>query len=152
MEKVIEVAIQEKEDLVEKYSDKKVRKELIEYILDEAMDTNKKDEIKIVITKKFNTVKDYSSLIIQGFKREYEQSLKLHHLTDLKQFAFLIWGILSLFISTKVSDTGIWEELFLIGGWVPLWEMIDLEIFSDIQEKRKRKILKKLINAKIVEE
>ena len=45
----------------------------------------------------------------------------------------------------------IFKEIILIGGWVLIWEMIELEIFSDVKEKRKRIILKKILNSEFIE-
>lgn len=152
MERVIEIDITDKYQLVEKYNDKTVSKELIKYIIDEAMDTKKKDSVKIVISKKFQTSKSCKTLIIEGLKKEYDESLRLHHLIDMKQYFFLVWGIIALAIASKISDESMWKEVLLVGGWVPLWEMIDLEIFSDADERKKRKVLKKLLASEIVED
>lgn len=150
MEKVIEVDIIEKYDLVEKYNEKNVSKELIKYIIDEAMYISKKEKIIIEIDKKFQSSKSCKTLITEGLKREYDDSLRLHWLIDLKQFFFFAWGLVALFLSTLV-DSEILKEILVIGGWVPIWEMIDLEMFSEHEERRKRKILKKLLNSEIVE-
>ncbi len=152
MEKIIEIDITDKYELVQKYNDKNVSKELIEYIIDEAMYIGKKDTIKIVVSKKFQTSKSCKSLIIEGLRREYDESLRLHHLIDIKQYFFLVWGIIALFISSKISDENILKEILLLAGWVPLWEMIDLEIFSDHDERKKRKVLKKLLSSEIIED
>lgn len=151
MERVIEIDIIDKYDLVEKYNEKLVSKTLINYIIDEAMYIPNKDTIKIQVSKKFPSNRSCKNLIIEGLKREYEDSLELHHRIDLKQYFFLAWGILALFLSTLVGDDGMWKELLLIASWVPIWEMIDLEIFSDHDERKKRRVLKKLLNSEIIE-
>lgn len=45
----------------------------------------------------------------------------------------------------------IWKEVLLIGGWVPIWETIDIELFSDLEGRRKRIILKRLLESEIIE-
>lgn len=151
MERVIEVDLIDKCDLVEKYNEKLVSKDLIEYIISEAMYIPNKDTIKIQINKKFPSIRSCKNLIIEGLKREYQESLELHHRIDLKQYFFFAWGILALFLSTLVGEESMWKELLLIACWVPIWEMIDLEIFSDHDERKKRKVLKKLLSSEIVE-
>lgn len=88
---------------------------------------------------------------MDGFYQEYEMSKKIYHITNIKQFFLLMIGVIFLFLSTIVNESIIWKEILLIGGWVPIWEMIDLELFSDFQERRKRKILKKLLKSEIIE-
>lgn len=151
MDKIIEIDLSDKYDLVEKYNEKNVSKDLIKYIIDEAMDVSKKDKIIIEINKKFQLNKSCKNLIIEGLNREYNESLQLHKLIDLKQWLFLAWGIIALFIYSLIEEDTAWKEILLIATWVPLWEMIDLEIFSDHDERKKRRVLKKLLNSEIIE-
>ena len=44
-----------------------------------------------------------------------------------------------------------WKEIVLISGWVPLWEVIDVELFSDYEGRKKRRIITKLLNSEIIE-
>ncbi|MGN1302507.1 MAG: hypothetical protein ACI4VO_02495, partial [Clostridia bacterium] len=37
-----------------------------------------------------------------------------------------------------------------IGGWVPIWETIDIELFSDLEGRRKKIILKRLLESEII--
>ncbi len=150
MEKIIEIDITDKYDLVEKYNEKQVSNELIEYIINEAMYYNKKEVIKIEINKKFQASRSCKNLIIDGLKREYDESLRKHRRIDIRQYIFLIWGIVTLFLSTQFENEMV-KELLLIATWVPIWEMIDLEIFSDHDERKRRKVLKKLLKSEIIE-
>lgn len=150
MERIIEIDLIDKYDLVEKYNEKNVSNELIKYIINEAMYIPKKDKIVIEINKKFPTVKNCKTLIVDGLKREYNESLRLHKLIDIKQWIFFIWGIIALFLSTLFNNEII-EEILIIGAWVPLWEVIDLEVFADHDERKKRRVLKKLLKSEIIE-
>ena len=60
-------------------------------------------------------------------------------------------GIFFLTLSTLVDSESIWYELMIIGGWVPIWEMIEVELFPDVEERRKRKVIKKLLKSEIIE-
>ena len=53
--------------------------------------------------------------------------------------------------ATLIKEDVIWKEVLLIGGWVPIWETIDIELFSDLEGRRKRIILKKLLKSEIIE-
>lgn len=150
MDEVIEIDLIDKYDLVEKYNEKQVSSQLIDYIMNEAMYLHKKDNIKIEINKKFQSTKSCKNLIIEGLKREYDESLSKHKRIDLRQYIFLIWGITCLLLYTIV-DNEIIAELLLIATWVPIWELIDLEVFSDHDERRKRRVLKKLLKSEIIE-
>ena len=52
MEQIIEIDLTNKNNLIDKYNEKKVSHSLIEYIIKQAEDANLYDEIKIVINKK----------------------------------------------------------------------------------------------------
>ena len=56
-----------------------------------------------------------------------------------------------LFISTLINGKKIINEIILIGSWVPIWEAIELELLTDTYEKRKQKILKRLMKCEIEE-
>ena len=150
MERIIDIDLIDKYDFVEKYNEKNVSNELIKYIINEAMYIPKKDKIVIEINKKFPSVKSCKTLIVDGLKREYNESIRLHKLIDIKQWIFFIWGIIALFLSTLFNNEII-EEILIIGAWVPLWEVIDLEVFADHDERKKRRVLKKLLKSEIIE-
>lgn len=150
MEKIIEIDILNKNDFIEKYNEDKLSRDLMEYILKESAFITKKDKIKVVINKKCE-VKNCKSILLESFKEEYEKSLKIWHLTNIRQLFLLMIGIIFLFLSMLIKENVIWKEILLIGGWVPIWETIDLELFSDAEGKRKRMILNQLIKSEIEE-
>lgn len=152
MEKVIEIDIFDEENLVETYNNKNISTDLIKYVIDEAKYVSKKEKIKIVINKDSSVDKNYGEMLKEGFKREYEKSLRVHHVIDSRQVIFTILGIAILFFTSFINDESIWKEVLIIGAWVLIWETIELELFSDAEERRKRKILKNLLKAEIVEE
>jgi len=146
MEKIIEIDISDKYDLVDKYNEKKISKELLEYIIKQAGLVKRKHRIKIMINKRCNIDKDIKKLIKEGLKEEYNRSLEEYHHNNKKQIFLLILGILFIFLSTLIKDGIIWKELLLIGGWVPIWEMVELELINDVAGRRRRKIIKKIMN------
>ena len=44
----------------------------------------------------------------------------------------------------------IFKEVFLIVGWVPIWEVIEIEFFTELKEKGKRRILRKILESNFV--
>ena len=66
------------------------------------------------------------------------------------QLIYFIIGIISIFL-TLLIHIDVIDEIILIGGWVFIWSAIELEITSDFNELRKRKIIKKLLKSEIEE-
>ena len=148
--KVIEIDITNNEDLYEKYNKKVVSKDLINYMIESIPHFNKSDKLKIVINNSTSEKINCTKLIKDGLNNEYNKSLLKYHKTNIVQLIYLIIGIIALILSTLINGT-IFKEIILIGAWVLIWEMIELELFSDTQEKKKRIILKKLLDSEFEE-
>ena len=149
MEKVIEIDVYEKKDLFDKYKRKKVSRSLINCIIDETPEFKQRDNFKIIINSKLEDGINVIELIKQGFKEEYEKNNKKHVRIDRIQVIYLILGILILSLSIQI-ESEIFREVVLIIGWVFVWAMVELEIFTDKEEKIKLRKLKKLINSEII--
>ena len=149
MEKSIEVDIFEKNDLFERYNRKKVSKSLINYIIEETPDFRKEDKLKIIINSKLDESIDYKNLIKQNLNDEYVRSFRKHLHIGIIQFLYLIVGVIILFISTLI-DGEVFREVVLICGWVLIWAMAELEIFSDMEGRKKRRTLKKLLHSDFI--
>lgn len=151
MEKIIKIDLSDKNDLLDKYNSNKISDELIKYIENFHRFVSKKDKIKIIINKKCDIEQNCTELITGALKEEYIKSLKIKRLNNIKQISLFIIGALFIFLSTIVTKAEIWREILLIVGWVAIWEMVDLELFTDTEEKRKRKVLEKLLQSEIIE-
>ena len=148
MEEIIKVDLRSEEDLLERYDDSIVNKELINYIISCADKIDKYKKIRIFVNK--NRIKlNIEELIKEGFEREYNNSFINYEKTNLVQCSLLILGIVFLVLSFLIGNDGLWHEILLIIGWVPIWEMVHLELFTDIKERKKRSILKRLMNCEI---
>lgn len=150
MVREVKIDLLDESDITEKYNDDKINKDLLEYLIKEARFVKKNEKIKIIVNNKCHTKLNYKDIFLNSFQDEYLHNLKEHLKTNFLQVIFLIVGVFFIFLSFKV-DNQIWKEIFLIGGWVPIWEMIDLEIFSDIRGIKRKKTLLKLIKSEIVE-
>ena len=149
MERIIELDILEQDDLLEKYNRKKVSKELVNYIIESIPYIGKNDTIKLVINSRIDNI-ECIPVIVEGLKQEYEKSLKRHFYSNIIQIIYLIVGIIMIFLSTLIEGT-ILKEIFLIGGWVFIWEFIEIEIFTDTKGLSKRRLLKKILNSQMIE-
>ena len=151
MDKLIKINILNEDSLIEKYNNDKANKKLIEYIIKEAKYIRDYDKLDIVIYNECNTKLNIAEIIIQGLKEEYENISNEYHRTNIIQLALLILGLIFLFFSSLISESSIWKEVLLIIGWVPIWEMVDLELFKDYRGRRKKKIIAKLLSSDFIE-
>ena len=106
MEKVINVDIKEMDDLVERYNEEIVSKDLINYILNQAKFINKKDNLKIIINQKFDFECDIIKMINKALNDLYLLNLKKSYINNIKQFIFLILGIICLILYGIVGQYG----------------------------------------------
>lgn len=150
MEKIVTIDIQNEEDLVGIYNSNIANYNLIDYILKKTLYTNKNDKIIFIIHNKCNTKLPIKDIIINGLNLEYEHLIKEYKKNTLLQIALLFLGLFFLFLSTILVKESIWHEFLVIAGWVPLWEMIDIELFSDSKNRRKKHIIEKLLNCEFI--
>ena len=111
----------------------------------------KKEKIKIIINKKCMLEQDCTKMIREGLKEEYNKTLEQRRSNNIKQMWLLILGVALLFLSTLITEDGIWKEILLISGWVPIWEMIEVELFPDVDARIERRIIRRLLKSEIVE-
>ena len=130
---------------------KNVSRDLIDYIVRTVMFFDKKDSIKIIFNDSLNEDVNYIELLKNTIRDEYNYSLRKNHYNNVMQIIYLLLGIIIIFVSTIVDSNLVFKELLLIGGWVLIWEMMELFMFTDLEEKRRRKILKRLLSCEIIE-
>lgn len=150
MEKILEVDINNKEDLYEKYNDKKISKELIKYIIEATPKFKKNDKLKVIIN---NNLKDkifVSELIKKELDSEMDRNEYKFTYNNRKQIIYFFAGVFALVLSTFI-EVEILEEIILIGAWVVLWNMVELEIDDDINYIKKKRILKKILESEFEE-
>lgn len=151
MENTIEIDLNDKYDFLDKYNERNVSNQFIEYIIKQASLEKRNTKIRVVVNNKCDIEENCTEYIKAGLKREYNKILEEYHNNNFKQLLFLILGMLFIFLSTLITDGLIWKEVLLIIGWVPIWEMIEVELFSDVDCRKKRRIVKKLLDSEILE-
>lgn len=149
MKKVININLKKESDLIEKYNDMHVSRDLINYILEQTKFINKKDEIEFVINKEFE--KDAIGLIKTGIRNEYLIATKQTKYDNIKQITFLLLGLICLILYTFFKNIEVFDEILLIGGWILMGEAIEIQLFSDPVIKRNKMILKKMLNSNFIE-
>lgn len=148
MKKIIDVDLNEKNDFLERYNKNKVSSSLIEYLIKEAKYISKDTEIEIHFHFHFKQ-DNFKDMFINALKEEYNSTINDHYFNNIFQILLFLLGILFLSLSTLFKEGVIWKEILLIGGWVPIWEMIELELFNDVRGRKRKFIIKKLLNSEI---
>lgn len=152
MGKLVEINIDlmDKYDLVEKYNKSVVSRNLISYIIEKASEYSSNSNYKIVVTKSSSIEYDSINLIKSGLVTEYNKAKAFHRNENYKQLFYLFIGIALIFLST-VFDNEVIKEILSISAWVPLWEAVDLALFSEVREVAQITMLRNLINGEIIE-
>jgi len=104
-----------------------------------------------VINKKDKIEENSINLIKEGLKEEYKRSIEEKNRNNLKQISFLLLGVIFIFIATRIENRGMLRELLIITGWVPIWEMLEIELFPDVYGRRERRTIKRLLKSEIIE-
>ena len=133
------------DDVYEKYNKNEISKELINYIIEKCY--NEKN-IKIIINNKLDI--NINPLIYKGLENEYNRIYLKYKKNNIIQIIYLILGIIILGISSIISENVI-SEVILVTGWVFIWSVVELEIFTDTTGRKKRKIIKRILKSEIIE-
>lgn len=145
---VIEIDLYNKQDFYDKYNHKIISQELINYIKNQASHANTK-KLEILINRHCRMDDDYLDLLKNTLKNDYLLYRRKLHLNNITQVLFLICGFILLILSHGIKKYAVLEEILLICGWVFIWEMIELQLFTDSKNIYNCKILKKLSNTNI---
>ena len=148
--KEFEIVLRVEDNFYEEFNHEKVSRELIQYLI-ENVNPFEKEQIKIVIENRLHK-EECIPMIREGIKEEYEKCLHIKKYNNKVQFYYCLVGLVMLFFSFYVTHDSIFKEIFLISGWVLIWDTIEIEMFSDSDNRKRQKILRKLYYSKIVEE
>ena len=150
MKKVIRVDLYNEDSLYEMYNYKKVSKDLIKYLIDNASKVKDDDELEVNVYKHFEKKDKCIEFIKNGLQEELDNNEYRFHITNVKQASFFVVGAFALILSTLINIEVI-KEIVLIGAWVLLWNMVEMEIVDEISMRRKKKALRKLLNSEFTE-
>lgn len=150
MSKNIEIDLNSKANLLDRYNEEKVSYDLVKYIIKQAEIIKPKEDVKIIINKKCKIEEDCEKLIKDGLEEEYYRSMENYHSNNKKQMVFLVLGTIVLFIATLMKGS-VWKDIVIISGWVPIWKMVEIELIPDVYGRRKRRIIRKLLKSEILE-
>lgn len=146
MEKNVVIKLNKEFDLCEKYNSKCVSRELLDYIINQCELVKEKDNIKIKIYDSVGFQSDIKELIKIGVEKEYKYIKQVVHVINLKQVSFIIIGTLFLLLSMVINESSVFKEIILIAGCVSLWKAIEIQLIYENRQKKRLKILKKLLS------
>lgn len=149
MERVIDIDIVDIKDLYEKYNKRKVNSDLITYLIKCVPYFTKKDNFKIRVNNFLGDI-DCVPLIIDGLTKEYKDCDFRQDKNNVIQIIYFLLGVLILFLSTLI-DIAVFKEIVLIGGWVFIWAIVEAEISSELELRKKQRRLKKLLESEWIE-
>ena len=133
---MINIDINNLEELENDYNKKHINKDLEEYIMECAKLMPRKEKIRLKINGNLNQNEQNKTInLIHGY---YKEKIKQYHLIDkyddYVRIFLLILGIVFIIISEHLID--VLSELFLIAGWVVVWEIIYDLIFMGFKRKK----------------
>jgi len=149
MERVIDIDIVNLKDLYEKYNKRKVNGDLINYLLKCIPYFTKKDSFKIRVNNFLGDI-DCVPLIIEGLNKEYNDCDFRQDRNNMLQIIYFLLGVVILFLSTLIKIE-VFKEIVLIGGWFFIWAIVESEISSELELRKKQKKLKKLLESEWLE-
>lgn len=88
------------------------------------------------------------NIIHSHYKNKYSFYTKVDKFDDYYRIVLLILGIVAILLSENFVS--FLSELFLIAGWVVIWEIVYDVIFNEIKRRRKENIYKKLAKSQII--
>lgn len=144
----INIELSNIEDATSQFNKAELSEELHEYIINKCKFKMLKNSR---ITLNIIGIKENKDLLSKIIHNHYEQKAAIFKKFDLVdnylRLFLLLLGIISIFLSYKLPL--LISELFLIAGWVLVWEIFYDLLFNEIKRKRNYKIYKALKNCKI---
>ena len=136
-------------DAFNEFNKSDISESLDSYILKKSrMISSKKITIKIKGIYTLDEKQRLTKVIHDHYKEKKEHLTKVDRYDDLYRLVFMIIGAILINISTY--HTTFIGELFLIVGWVAVWEVAYDILFRSIKRKNENIISKKLSKCKII--
>ena len=135
--KHISISINGKEDLSEKYNNNVLSNEINSYILKESLPVRNSERIIVDILsyKELKEEDKIERLIKNNYKSLCKEKNIIKEYQYKQSILLTIIGILFIVISNILKEESIISELFLIVGWVSLWEVIYKILFDNVKDK-----------------
>lgn len=153
--KTIDVNINEYTDVLEKFDNDKLSRELADFIYEQykSFSPKEKANIKIITNKPLaeDEKHNLAEMIHAYFGLEVQKMLIISKSHVYFHWFLVLLGIVLIGIANLelVASLNVFKELFLITGWVVISEVIYDVVFEKFKDKIKLKRYKKLASAKV---
>lgn len=154
MKDIITIYIEDKDDYTSSYNSRKLNAELLAYILDESKGIPVNHTIEIQINSPHSFSKSEKNDFIDILRSNLGEDIKENYLemklTYIRAIILFLIGTLFILFSSVIMTHQVISEIFLIIGWVGIWEACYIFLFDSIHNRIKIKRFKKLVNAKVM--
>jgi len=146
---VIDVHLKNKSKFKNDFNDHELNPNLGDYIFNKALISKltKKKGLKIRIKSDFEISEIEKETFIDMIRSYYGNLIKTEliylSINNLKSAVLFLVGIFVLLIAYFLNNFVI-HEIFIIIGWLGIWEAIYSFLFANGKHRRKEKLLKKL--------
>lgn len=148
----IDVYLKNKEEFANKFNGQELNKELGDYIFNKALihKLNKKQGLKINIKTDFEVDEYEQDKMIDMIRSYYGNLVKVELIylrtSYIKNIILFLVGIVLLMMSYLFENITkfLLPEIFIIIGWLAIWEMAYGVLFANSKHHLKIKLLKKL--------
>ena len=129
------------ETYINNYNKNKLSESLYNYILDEIKGFSIKDKIRLKVFANYELTNDEKKNFVEMIKSNFSADIQEEHIMSkflyLKSFLLIIIGIVGILLAYLLGNynIGVIEELFLIIGWVGIWEGIYIILFDEFAKK-----------------
>ena len=141
----IEINLKNELDALNIYNKNIIAESLDNYLISFLEHKPLKETINIIISGTEN--QNIDKIIKNYYQKKYLYLNKIDKLDNYIRLILFIIGIMAILFSEQF--TNVISEIFLISGWVIIWEIIYDVLFNEIRRKRKARIYKALANSKI---
>jgi len=147
----IRIELNDVSEVLNKFNSDMINQELDDYIIsfcENKFFRKKSISLEVYGIKSSKDREIFQDMIHNHYKNKVNFYSKLDKFDDYYRLCLLILGIVAILLSENFVS--FLSELFLIAGWVVIWEIVYDVIFNEIRRKRKENIYKKLANSDII--
>ena len=153
MNNKVEIFIDERRDYVSNYNTNMLNPDLKNYVLEELRGSNLKKGIKIEIVGNYFDSEEKKQEFLKLFKNEFSLSIKdMTMYLKYSLIASLLLGLLGIIfiIFSNIIKASVFKEIFLIMGWLGVWESTANIIFNESKNYLIIKRYERIRKAKII--
>lgn len=152
--KYIDITLNSIDDATSEFNNNILNEDLENYIYKESINYGKQDTIIRIKTSHDISEIDKNKLkkmIKASFRNNIDENLLHIKKANIKRCILMIIGTIFVLVSELINYSGIIliPEIFMIIGWVGIWEAVYSLLFEDTKMKIKNKRYKKIIKSKI---